>query len=225
MRNLLLSLALGAVSTAATLAYGSAAANAGGYASSDPPFSVTIKVDENGNGFFTNTAGVHAVLPWALQNDPGPGGLNNVLTYDLLNPPGLTAGDVFMTDADCGGCFLDVVRFNPNPNGVGGSLVFYSDNVDGFDSLADTPSPPGAFYANTISIPEVGPEGHNGAIYTPTLGEPGFVTGAAGPVTYMLISDGSAVPEPATWAMMVLGFAGLGFAGYRSGKATAAFSA
>ena len=28
----------------------------------------------------------------------------------------------------------------------------------------------------------------------------------------------SAVPEPATWAMMLIGFAGLGFAGYRSSK-------
>ena len=26
---------------------------------------------------------------------------------------------------------------------------------------------------------------------------------------------GGAVPEPSTWAMMLLGFAGLGFAGYR----------
>jgi hypothetical protein len=29
---------------------------------------------------------------------------------------------------------------------------------------------------------------------------------------------GSAVPEPSTWAMMLLGFAGLGFAGYRRAK-------
>jgi len=29
------------------------------------------------------------------------------------------------------------------------------------------------------------------------------------------------VPEPATWAMMVLGFVGLGFAGFRSTKAKA----
>ena len=27
--------------------------------------------------------------------------------------------------------------------------------------------------------------------------------------------DASAVPEPSTWAMMLLGFAGLGFFGYR----------
>jgi hypothetical protein len=32
----------------------------------------------------------------------------------------------------------------------------------------------------------------------------------------------TAVPEPATWAMLVLGFAGLGFAGYRRAKKNAA---
>jgi hypothetical protein len=31
---------------------------------------------------------------------------------------------------------------------------------------------------------------------------------------------GSAVPEPSTWAMMLLGFAGLGFAGHRRAKTT-----
>jgi hypothetical protein len=31
----------------------------------------------------------------------------------------------------------------------------------------------------------------------------------------------SLVPEPSTWAMMLLGFPGLGFAGYRSAKAKA----
>ena len=35
----------------------------------------------------------------------------------------------------------------------------------------------------------------------------------------------SAVPEPSTWAMMMLGFAGLGFAGYRKSRKSAAFAA
>jgi hypothetical protein len=33
---------------------------------------------------------------------------------------------------------------------------------------------------------------------------------------FTLVIGGSPVPEPATWAMMLLGFAGLGFMGYRS---------
>ena len=35
----------------------------------------------------------------------------------------------------------------------------------------------------------------------------------------------SAVPEPATWAMMLLGFAGLGVVGYRGSRKNAAFAA
>ena len=49
---------------------------------------------------------------------------------------------------------------------------------------------------------------------------------------YTLIADGSggfgfdlaiggAVPEPSTWAMMLVGFAGLGFAGWRGSRTAA----
>ena len=43
-------------------------------------FSITITVDENGNGSLTNTAGFSAPLPAALLPDPGPGGLPLALT-------------------------------------------------------------------------------------------------------------------------------------------------
>jgi hypothetical protein len=33
------------------------------------------------------------------------------------------------------------------------------------------------------------------------------------------LAVGGAVPETSTWAMMLIGFAGLGFAGYRSSRA------
>jgi hypothetical protein len=36
--------------------------------------------------------------------------------------------------------------------------------------------------------------------------------------------NGSIVPEPSTWAMMLLGFAGLGFAGYRRARGTGALA-
>jgi hypothetical protein len=46
-------------------------------------------------------------------------------------------------------------------------------------------------------------------------------TGAP-PVALLADVSLTAVPEPATWAMLVLGFAGLGFAGYRRAKKNAA---
>ena len=171
---------------------------------------VFITVDENGNSFFQNTGnGVTTTLPRALMADPGPGGLASVLTYNLLGPPSLVAGDVLLQDG-IGGPILDVIRFNPaNANtGYQASLLFYSDNTDGFDSLGDTPSPPGAFYTNLVTLQEIGPEGNNGAFYTPTAGQPGFVAGFT--VNYHFISDGT-VPEPSSWVLMGSVLVGAGF--------------
>jgi hypothetical protein len=80
---------------------------------------------------------------------------------------------------------------------------------DGIDALADTSGPPLAFYPNTIIIPEIGSESDNRALYTPVVGEPGFVAGAGGPVHYVLISD-VAVPEPTSLAILGAGLAALG---------------
>jgi hypothetical protein len=41
----------------------------------------------------------------------------------------------------------------------------------------------------------------------------------------VVVSQISAVPEPSTWAMMILGFAGVGFAAYRRRSQTAALAA
>lgn len=168
-------------------------------------FSVNITVDEFGNSLFTNSNGFHSALPFALLPDPGPGGLASVLTYDLLNPPGLVAGDVRLFDPITD-VFSDVVRFNVapfTPNGDTGILDFYSDPLDGLDSLADSASPPAAFYTNALDLFETKlPNGTIGVIYTPTEGQPGFVAGAAGPVTYEIISD---APEPTTFVLLGCG--------------------
>ncbi len=102
-----------------------------------------------------------------------------------------------------GGVLGDVVRFNPagTAPGYAGSLLFYSNPVDGFDSLADTPSPPGQYYQNNLTIIELNGVG----VYTPGPGQPGYVAGFN--VTYNLISDG-AIPEPTSMVLLGTGLVG-----------------
>jgi hypothetical protein len=164
-----------------------------------PAGPASVSVDENGAGFWFPPAGGLINLPFNLGADPGPGGLPQVLIYHL--PPGTQTiqGDVRLHDPlEAGNPFLDVIRFNGD-----GTLIFYSDNIDGFDALGDTPSPPSAFYAaNLVDGTEFGPEGGlQGADYVPAPGQPGFdPTGQI--QIYHLISD---VPEPASISLAGLG--------------------
>src|SRR6516162_7347113 len=58
---------------------------------------IGITVDENCHGIINGFAG-QAPLPCGFMNDPGPGGRIGAMTYDLINPPGLVAGDVILTE-------------------------------------------------------------------------------------------------------------------------------
>lgn len=184
-------------------------------AGSVPP--VTFTVDENCNGTFAEPipAGGTGTVPCSVTHDPSPGGLVTTV-YDLFAPPlapigqFIQPGDLVLTEP--GGGISDVIRFLAPPAGLDGGgisafLVFYSDNSDGIDALADVGIPP--FLAPTIFLPEVGAEGNNGITYIPLPGQPGFINGLpAGFVTYVIHSD---APEPATLALLGIGLAGLGF--------------
>src|SRR5947208_725646 len=83
----------------------------------------------------------------------------NALTYNLLGPPALFAGDVILLEPGTE-IISDVLRFNAA--GTGGasypaSVLFYSHNFDGIDALADTGFM-AAFYVNAIRLTEVGSE-------------------------------------------------------------------
>jgi len=157
--------------------------------------------DENGKSSGPSSA--PPISPGALQPDPsGALGLPvPVLVYTLPLP--VVPGDVVLTEPgnpSTGGQFSDVVRFW-NPTGVNATqIIFYSDvsAADPADSLADTGLPQQLI--NPIIIPEVGPEGNNGALYTPPAGAPGSIPGAV--ITYNIISD---VPEPGSPALLIGG--------------------
>jgi hypothetical protein len=44
-------------------------------------------------------------------------------------------------------------------------------------------------------------------------------------LTINIVASPPPVPEPSTWAMMLIGFAGLGYAGYRTSRKSAALAA
>jgi hypothetical protein len=171
-----------------------------GAAMAQGPPNITITVDENGNGSISTSLTTGMLLP-----DPGPTGLASALTYSLLGPPSLVAGDLIILEPSAlASVMSDIIRFNPagtgaNPN-YPASLVFYSDTTEGADALADTGFPVG-LYTNALTVTEIGAEGDNGFIYTPTAGQPGFVAGFN--VTYDIISD-SPTPEPATASLLLM---------------------
>jgi hypothetical protein len=162
----------------------------------------TVTVDENGNGNFNGTP-----LPFTLAPDPSPGGGASVLTYSL--PFAGSPGDVLLLEPGSTGVLSDLIRFNGN-----GTLLFYSDvsAVDPADALADV-GLPSEFSPVQLTIQELGPEGNNGAVYTPGPGQPGF--DPAFLPSYNIVSD---VPEPASFGLVGLGLLGIRLCCKRRGR-------
>ena len=101
-------------------------------------------------------------------------------------------GGVTVTDSD-------VLRFFNL--GLSSYVIFYSDNDDGVDSLADS-GLPSSLSTNLATVAEIGPEGLNGATYEPaSSSSPG---GRDGDVEYLITSD-SPIPEPSTLALIGTG--------------------
>jgi hypothetical protein len=173
---------------------------------------ITFTVDEFGNGSFSGFTGSGTLAP-AFIPDPSGGVAGNVLAYALPSGVPSTPGDLILDEP--GGSLApitsDYVRFFTTGGGTH-LLIFYSDNGDGVDSPADISGLPTNPSTNLVHVLEVGPEGNNGATYSPTGVQPGagntdFV------LTFNVISDSTA-PEPASLVLMAAGLAGLGLKKY-----------
>jgi hypothetical protein len=155
-----------------------------------------IYVDEWGHG--SGTSG-----PGFLDADP-TGGVRNwdVLLYDL--PFKGTPGDLQIYEQRNGRKLAHVIRFT----GLG-QMIFYSNDVDGLDEPADTPTPPqnawppGAM--NAVQVDAAGSEGDTRATYEPRAGQPGWDRSEP---SYTFVTEAqlpSAPPEPATAALLTVG--------------------
>ncbi|MCX5805716.1 MAG: VPLPA-CTERM sorting domain-containing protein [Proteobacteria bacterium] len=163
-----------------------------------------ITVNELGNGFDLNGGR----LDWGWSYEYLGIGYNApVLTYVL--PFSVTSGDVVLTEPETG-LRSDIIRFDGN------MLKFISEGK--FDSpgsyngkqdeLADIPFPMEgiSLLTGSISIPEFGDEGNNGAYYYPLIDGPGYIPGTA--FGYNFISD-TPVPLPPTILLLIPGLVGI----------------
>jgi PEP-CTERM motif len=105
-----------------------------------------------------------------------------------------------------------------------GPTTFFSFDVAGGSSSLGLATGDGSVAtacvgaAAAFGFPGCGSGGVNGSIFGGLIP---FSTQAVPQVTLVSSATGG-VPEPSTWAMMLLGFVGLGFAGYRASRRTAA---
>jgi uncharacterized protein YdeI (BOF family) len=139
---------------------------------------------------------------------------SNTITFDVPeNPTSVTvvAADNFFEINDVAISFNGTVVKNPSTDTIEFSPATANGNVE---KIADLNS----FFNVTLgNILTTGP------YFTGSLSDPTFVPGFYGITgSSVTITDiSAAVPEPSTWAMMILGFLGLGAMAYRRGNRTA----
>jgi hypothetical protein len=172
---------------------GGAAAIALGVAGAASASTVITPLPAGEDSLYVHTA--HGTLYWQIPdetqetyNSPGDGSA-------MTAPKGFTSGTVWLTEAGTDGGISDGFTINTFlENGVAKLAVFFIS--DGASSAAVANFP---VSTNVLYLPETG----NWQDVSGLFGQaPGFAQ----------IASDVGVPEPATWAMMILGFFGLGAA-------------
>jgi hypothetical protein len=160
----------------------------------------TLTLDEFGKADLNGAA----LPPGVITPDPVSG--IPTLAYTLPFVP--MQGDVVLLEGPVAGGptngLSDILRFEVTTNGQG-MAFFFSDAsaVDPPDAPADVlQMPPVWTQFPAVFVQEVGPEGHNGALYGPAPpGAPGSLP-TGGQIQYNIISD---VPEPSSAFLISMG--------------------
>jgi len=163
--------------------------------------SLSIQFDEYGNGLFNGTP--LKFVASAVEPLSGQATLMYILPFTV------TRGDLVLTEGTAVPATLtDIIRFDNDAASLNGLAYFFSDLPDPNETpvpLADTGIPPVTTLLS-VTMPELGTEGNDGATYPAANGSPGtaLVAGALQPVTYTIVSDGN-LPEPATLSLLGIG--------------------
>ena len=91
--------------------------------------------------------------------------------------------------------------------GLGGTPSEFDVAIDGTDHIDISPVPSSAYALYTFTFTGTGSD----TLSISNQNNPSYQVIDNVSVT----GSGSTIPEPSTWAMMLIGFAGLGFVGYR----------
>jgi hypothetical protein len=171
-------------------------------------------------------------LSLAFREDPAFFSVTDITLTDLTNPSGnlVLNGDfslgpvgsqnpVDWTYQNTFGAFASGVVSNTS---CGGGIVgncWYDGSVQAYDEISQTiATTVGDVYQVTFAATDNGPLNTYSALSTN-----GNTTGTGGNGIDILVYAQAAppplnTPEPSTWAMMILGFAGMGFVAYRKAK-------
>ncbi len=166
---------------------------------------------------FSSNAIVGAPSPYTNSNDIPPQPNGQLLffltgTGDIMNSStGFSTGFSFEYSAPY---YTGSVTVYDGLNGTGSVLasLFLPTTTSGGGTCSTTYCP---YFADGIGFSGVA----HSVVWSGTADYIAFAE-----ITTNSVTPGG-TPEPSTWAMMLLGFAGLGFAGYRASRKNAAFAA